>query len=44
MIAPDMLRDAAAHAGPAALGAGFLAGLAFSFNPVAFAAIPVSLA
>lgn len=31
------------QAGPAALGIGFLAGLAFSFNPVALAAIPVAL-
>lgn len=44
MIGPDALRDAVVQVGPAALGFGFLAGLAFSFNPVAFAAIPVSLA
>ncbi|MGE5524179.1 MAG: cytochrome c biogenesis CcdA family protein [Rhodospirillaceae bacterium] len=32
------------HAGPASLGLAVLAGLLFSFNPVALAAIPVSLA
>ncbi|MBN8903145.1 MAG: hypothetical protein J0H57_19110, partial [Rhodospirillales bacterium] len=32
------------HAGIAAAGVAFLAGLAFSFNPVALASIPVSLA
>lgn len=32
------------HASTAALGASFLTGFVFSFNPVAFAAIPVSLA
>lgn len=32
------------HAGVTALGASFLTGFVFSFNPVAFAAIPVSLA
>lgn len=42
MISPGML--SVTHVGPAALGAAFLAGLTFSFNPVAFAAIPVSLA
>ena len=41
---PDALRQAAAHAGLAAVGIGFLAGLLFSFNPVAMASIPVSLA
>ncbi len=41
---PDTLREAVQHAGLAAAGIGFLAGLAFSFNPVAMAAIPVSLA
>ena len=40
----DALRVAVEHAGLAALGAGFLAGLVFSFNPVALASIPVSLA
>src|SRR5262245_48677240 len=41
---PDVLGQAVAHAGIAAVGIGFLAGLAFSFNPVALASIPVSLA
>ena len=41
---PDALRQAVEHAGFVAAGVGFLAGLAFSFNPVAMAAIPVSLA
>jgi cytochrome c-type biogenesis protein len=41
---PETLRQAAEHAGIAAAGIGFLAGLAFSFNPVAMASIPVSLA
>lgn len=40
----DTLRLTAEHAGLAALGASFLAGLIFSFNPVALASIPVSLA
>lgn len=40
----DALRQAVEHAGVAAGGIGFLAGLVFSFNPVAMAAIPVSLA
>jgi len=43
-VDPDALRQAVEHAGFAAAGIGFLAGLAFSFNPVAMAAIPVSLA
>ncbi len=38
------LRQAAEHAGLAAAGIAFLAGLLFSFNPVALASIPVSLA
>ena len=38
------LEAALQHAGPGALGIGFLAGLLFSFNPVALASIPVSLA
>ena len=38
------LRSAIEHAGLAAAGIGFLAGLAFGFNPVALASIPVSLA
>jgi len=41
---PEGLRQAAEHAGVAAAGIGFLAGLTFSFNPVAMASIPVSLA
>ena len=40
----DTLRQAAEHAGLLALGVGFLAGFVFSFNPVALASIPVSLA
>ena len=40
----DALRSAVEHAGFAAAGVGFLAGLMFSFNPVALASIPVSLA
>jgi len=40
----DVLRQAAQHAGLATLAVGFLAGLVFSFNPVALASIPVSLA
>lgn len=40
----DALRQAVTQAGPAAAGIGFLAGLVFSVNPVALAAIPVSLA
>ena len=40
----DALRQAVEHAGLAALVAGFLAGLVFSFNPVAIASIPVSVA
>jgi len=38
------LRAALEQATPAALGVAFLAGLVFSFNPVALGAIPVSLA
>lgn len=41
---PETLRASLEHAGPAALAVGFAAGLAFSFNPVALAAVPVSLA
>src|SRR5258708_13264185 len=40
----EALRQAAEHAGILALTAGFLSGLVFSFNPVALASIPVSLA
>jgi cytochrome c-type biogenesis protein len=40
----DALRQPAEHAGAAALVAGFLAGLVFSFNPIAIASIPVSIA
>ena len=41
---PDALRQAIEQAGIAAVGIGFMTGLAFSFNPVALASIPVSLA
>ncbi len=40
----DNLRFAAENVGVAAVGIAFLAGLAFSFNPVALVSIPVSLA
>jgi cytochrome c-type biogenesis protein len=40
----DTLKQAVQHAGPLALGVGFVAGLVFSFNPVALASMPVSLA
>jgi cytochrome c-type biogenesis protein len=40
----EALRVAVEHAGFAAAGIGFVSGLAFSFNPVALASIPVSLA
>lgn len=40
----ESLRAALQQAGPAALGIGLLAGFLFSFNPVALASIPVSLA
>ncbi len=40
----ESLRTALEQANPAALGIGFIAGFLFSFNPVALAAIPVSLA
>lgn len=40
----EALRTAVEHAGLAAIGAAFVAGLAFSVNPVALASIPVSLA
>ena len=44
MMDPDALREAVEHAGLAVAGVAFLAGLFFSFNPVALASIPVSLA
>ena len=40
----ESLREAVAQAGFGALWIGFVTGLVFSFNPVALAAIPVSLA
>lgn len=40
----EVLRLTIEHAGLAATGVAFLAGFLFSFNPVAIAAIPVSLA
>src|SRR6516162_4193455 len=40
----NTLNQAVEHGGLLALTAGFLAGLVFSFNPVALASIPVSLA
>jgi len=43
-VDPESLRQAVEHAGLAAIGVSFLAGLFFSVNPVAMAAIPVSLA
>lgn len=43
-MTPEALRQAVANAGIAAIGLSFLAGLLFSFNPVALASIPVSLA
>jgi cytochrome c-type biogenesis protein len=43
-VTPEALQQAVANAGIAAIGIGFLAGLLFSFNPVAMASIPVSLA
>ena len=43
-MGPEALRSAVEHAGVAAAGVAFLAGFAFSFNPVALASIPVSLA
>lgn len=41
---PEALQQAVVQADLAAVGIGFLAGLLFSFNPVAMASIPVSLA
>jgi cytochrome c-type biogenesis protein len=43
-LTPDALRQAVETLSYGAIGAGFLAGLVFSFNPVAVAAIPVALA
>jgi cytochrome c-type biogenesis protein len=40
----ETVRQAAEHANLIALGVAFLAGLVFSFNPVALASIPVALA
>ena len=40
----ESLRSTIEHASLASLGIGFAAGFIFSFNPVALAAIPVSLA
>lgn len=40
----EVLRQAVGAAGPLALAVAFVAGLSFSFNPVALAAIPVALA
>jgi cytochrome c-type biogenesis protein len=40
----ESVRSTLEHAGPASLGLGFLLGFVFTFNPVALAAIPVSLA
>lgn len=43
-MTPEALQQAVANAGISAIGLSFLAGLLFSFNPVALASIPVSLA
>lgn len=43
-LTPDALRHAVETMGYGAAGLGFLAGLTFSFNPVAVAAIPVAQA
>lgn len=43
-LTPEALRHAVEDIGYGAAGIGFLAGLAFSVNPVAIAAIPVALA
>lgn len=43
-LAPEALRAAVESMGVASAGIGFLAGLAFSVNPVAVAAIPMMLA
>ncbi|KQT20747.1 cytochrome C biogenesis protein [Bradyrhizobium sp. Leaf396] len=44
MMDAESLRTAVEHAGFAAAGVAFAAGFLFSFNPVALASIPVSLA
>ena len=44
MMDPEIFRESVQQAGFAAAGVSFLAGLFFSVNPVAMAAIPVSLA
>src|SRR5215813_13395447 len=44
MMEAETLRSAIEHVGLAAAGVGFVDGLAFGFNPVALASIPVSLA
>lgn len=44
MMDAETLRQAASHAGFGALWVGLVTGFVFSFNPVALAAIPVSLA
>jgi cytochrome c-type biogenesis protein len=44
MMDAEALRQTIENAGIAAAGVAFLAGLLFSFNPVALASIPVSLA
>src|SRR5207249_9167964 len=44
MMDAEALRQAVENAGLAGAGVAFLAGLLFSFNPVALASIPVSLA
>jgi cytochrome c-type biogenesis protein len=43
-MTPEALQQAVANASISAIGIGFLAGFLFSFNPVALASIPVSLA
>ncbi len=43
-VGPDTLRAALAEPGPAGPWLAFVAGFVFSFNPVAFASIPVALA
>jgi len=43
-VTPEALQQAVENVGIAAIGVAFFAGLLFSFNPVALASIPVSLA